>query len=83
MIANWTPLPSGVLGSAGANYIAANFPSAPLSNTWYPAALANALAGFDLSVPDHDINANFNSTFPNWYFERTVSLLADSMILFL
>ncbi len=67
LIANWTPLAPGVLGSAGSFYRTANFPSAPLSNTWYFAALANALAGFDLQVTLDDIYANFNSNFSNWY----------------
>jgi hypothetical protein len=68
VIANWTPLGSGILGSAGANYIIRDFPSAPLSNTWYGAALANKLAGYDLYISYHDITANFNSDFSNWYF---------------
>ena len=68
LIANWVPLGPGILGSAGANYIVRDFPSAPLSNTWYPAALANKIAGFDLYPSDNDINANFSSSFSNWYF---------------
>jgi hypothetical protein len=50
----------GVLGSAGTMSIFANFPSAPLSNTWYSGALANKLRGVDLSV-NPEINATFNS----------------------
>jgi Secretion system C-terminal sorting domain len=68
LIANWVPLGSGILGSAGANYIVRDFPSAPLTNIWYGAALANKLAGYDLYPSNHDINANFNSNFSNWYF---------------
>jgi hypothetical protein len=52
---------SAVLGSAGTTTIHRNFSSAPLSNTWYPQALANALAGTDLSPANPDINATFNS----------------------
>lgn len=67
--ANWIPLSPGVLGSAGANNFFANFSGAPLASTWYPAAMANKLAGFDLdtSGSGHDINANFNSNFTDWY----------------
>jgi hypothetical protein len=62
---------SGVLGSAGALQIFANFPGAKRADTWYGAALANAQAGFDLTPgkPDpgllqppfnDDIVARFN-----------------------
>jgi hypothetical protein len=50
-----------VLGSAGATEVYANFPSAPLANTWYAVALANRLAGADLNPALYDINATFNS----------------------
>ena len=53
---------SAVLGAAGATEAWANFPSAPRSNTWYPAALSAKLAGFDLTAPDAPhITATFNS----------------------
>jgi len=74
----------GALGRAGANSIHANFSGAPLSNTWYPAPLANALSGSDLcptagSCPGLDpeeIGAEFNSDVDNdtclgtshWYY---------------
>jgi hypothetical protein len=62
---------SGVLGSAGALQIFANFPGAKRADTWYSAALANAMAGVDLTPgkPDpgllaepynDDIVARFN-----------------------
>ncbi len=38
-----------------------NFAKAPKTNTWYPQALANSLAGKDLSVSS-DIRAYFNSS---------------------
>lgn len=64
--AAFDPLPcsanSGVLGSAGAWDVYADFPGAPKPNTWYPAALANKLHGADLSAPaDPHIGATFNS----------------------
>jgi hypothetical protein len=40
---------SGILGSAGAIQIFANFPHAQWPNTWYASALANHLAGVDLT----------------------------------
>jgi len=67
LIANWIPLAPNVLGAAGTTYNARNHPSFPLSNTWYSAALANALVGIDLQGSIHDINAYFNSNFANWY----------------
>jgi PA domain len=61
----------GVLGSAGALQIFANFPGAQRPDTWYGAALANSMAGVDLTPgkPDpgllappfnDDIVARFN-----------------------
>lgn len=48
------------LGSAGTTGIFANFPNAPQTNTWYSAALANALAGTDLDPSTPEIQARFN-----------------------
>lgn len=61
----------GVLAQAGALQIFADFPNAPLAGHWYGSALANAIAGFDLTPGDpdpgpfappfnDDIVANFN-----------------------
>jgi len=52
---------SGVLGSAGATSIFSDFPGAIFPATWYPAALADKLAGEDLDPTDADIVAVFNS----------------------
>lgn len=60
---------SGVLGSAGAYWINADFPNAPLPNAVYHAALANSLAGQNLNAaePDYvypdniEIQSRFNS----------------------
>ena len=38
-----------------------NFANAPLANTWYPVALANALAGVDLLPGQADIVMQFNA----------------------
>ncbi len=67
--ARWTPLGTGVLGSASAASVWRDFGGAPIPGTWYPQALAEKLTGGSLNHPDSsDINASFNSTFPNWYF---------------
>lgn len=56
---------SAVLGSAGAYNIWSDFPGAPKTNTWYPQALANKIAGFNLGTPGdpdgQDMQARFNS----------------------
>jgi len=52
---------SATLGSAGAVAVFADFAGAPVTNTWYPSALANALAGMDLDPGTDDIRAQFNS----------------------
>lgn len=67
---------SGVLGSAGALVVIRDFTGAPRANTWYPSALANALADEDLQPASSDIGATFNSdlgtagclTTLNWYY---------------
>lgn len=65
--ANWMALDPGILGSARAEHSAINFFGAPLANSFYPAALADALAGVNLAPGSSDIIANFSSTLPNWY----------------
>ena len=51
---------SGTLGSAGAFTFLRDFPGAVQAQTFYPVALANALAGEDLDDGDPDIVAEFN-----------------------
>jgi hypothetical protein len=53
---------SGVLGSAGPTTVHRDFTGALFSGTWYHQALANKLAGSDLSAAQNDINATFNSS---------------------
>lgn len=68
--ANWEPLEDGVLGAAGPSLFA-DFQGAPERETWYAAALADALAGTELGSPaEPDIFAFFNSTFSNWHFRE-------------
>ena len=64
--AQFTPLTcsaaSGVLGSAGATNVFANFANAPKSETWYSYALANRISGvYQGTAGAAQINANFNS----------------------
>ncbi|HMB51778.1 MAG TPA: PA domain-containing protein [Thermoanaerobaculia bacterium] len=68
---------SGTLGSAGTTFIFRNFPGAPLADTWYHSALADAIAGADLNPGFIDVNSRFNSrigtdpgclTGRNWYY---------------
>ena len=77
--AEFLPLDARTLGSAGP-FLLRDFPvedstRAPIPGTWYPFALADAIAGQDLSElfdePEdffYDINATFNSSQPAFYF---------------
>jgi hypothetical protein len=56
---------AGVLGSAGTEAVFSDFQGAPRTNTWYPVALANSLAGSDLDTSSDDIGAEFNSSVGN------------------
>ena len=68
--ANFSVLGPGVLGQAGAFGVFANFSGAPMANTWYANALADALSDTDIDITpgDPEITATFNSTFTDWYF---------------
>ncbi len=66
---------SANLGATGTNTLHRDFVGAPISSTWYTAALANSLAGTDLAPSMDDISAVFNSAigdtcaFPrSWYY---------------
>jgi PKD repeat protein len=56
-----------VLAGASAQFLFEGFEGAPMANTWYPGALAEALAGENLSLEDDinpdagDISITFNS----------------------
>jgi hypothetical protein len=66
--ARWQPLGGNVLGQAGP-FLLRNFEGAPLTQTWYPNALADAFAGRDLDPARPDIQANFNSAFTRWHLD--------------
>jgi hypothetical protein len=51
----------GTMGSGGAARWFKDFAGAPRANTWYPAALADKLAGSDLDPGVVDLNLVFNS----------------------
>lgn len=68
---------SAVLGSAGTTQVFADFAPGITADTWYPSALADAIAGSDLGPDTIDISSRFNSgigTDPNcltgsdWYY---------------
>lgn len=68
ILAQWEPAEeASILGTASPRIIA-NFGGAPQADTWYASALAEALAGRNLSGSTPDIRATFNSEFPSWYF---------------
>jgi hypothetical protein len=52
---------SAVLGSAGATSASADFPNAPVPNTWYNKAQADKLAGAPQGSNPNAIRARFNS----------------------
>ena len=65
--AQFNPLATNVLGSAGASFIFRNFPNAGVANTWYPSALADATAGVDLNPGFTDIGSQFSSNYDFYY----------------
>ncbi|MFN2503171.1 MAG: hypothetical protein ABR540_02870 [Acidimicrobiales bacterium] len=65
--ASFEPQGASDLGFAN-GYLQRDFPNAPVPNTWYPIALANARAGTDLDTTKPDIEAKFNSNRTNWHF---------------
>lgn len=65
--ARFEDLGPGVLGAAGPN-ITPDPPGAPIRNTYYPFALADALAGRDLAAGVPDVVATFNSAFDRFSF---------------
>jgi hypothetical protein len=64
----WATLASPtILGYSGGGPIHRDFTGAPLANTWYGGALANALAGSDLDPASFDMHITYNSNFA-WYY---------------
>ncbi|NJM24665.1 MAG: hypothetical protein HC859_03230, partial [Bacteroidia bacterium] len=71
--AEWQPLDGDVLGAAIWGTVHANFNGAQRINTWYPAALAEKMAGEELNDDEPDVYAFFNSTLPEWDFDPNVA----------
>ena len=65
--ARFSPLGSGILGSAGPSSVWRDFPGAPKAKTWYVDAVANKRHGSQLDG-SADIVANFSSNFTNWSY---------------
>ncbi len=63
-----TALSGNTLGSAGAFRLRGNFTGAPIVNTWYPDALANALGGSDIDPATPEMLARFAAARTDWYF---------------
>lgn len=68
---------SGTLGSAGTTFVFSDFAAGIVADTWYPSALADAIAGSDLNPGFIDINSRFNGdigvnpdclTGSDWYY---------------
>ncbi|MEP7171775.1 MAG: T9SS type A sorting domain-containing protein [Bacteroidota bacterium] len=62
----FTPLIPGLLGITFPNG-ELNFAAAPLADTWYSTALANALSAAELNPGEMDIDVYLNSA-ANWYY---------------
>ncbi len=68
---------SAVLGSASAQSIFSDFPGAPLADTWYVSALADALSDSNREAGEPDMRVSFNGNIDNnnaclsgrnWYY---------------
>lgn len=67
--ATWEPLPEQLLAIGRPAVMVRDFPGAPYAQTWYPSALANMLAGYDLNPSEPDIAIAFNSRIGNWSYD--------------
>ena len=65
--AKFSPLGSGILGSAGPSSVWRDFAGAPKPGTWFVDAIANKRAGGQLNASP-DIQAQFSSNFTNWSY---------------
>lgn len=59
--ANWHHFSADVLAGAGPTKIYKNFDNAPVANTYYPSALAEAIAGHAFSGSDPDVDIDINN----------------------
>lgn len=65
--AGWASLGGSTLGYSGGSTLNRNFLGSPQSSTWYKGALANAIAGYDLTLTGYDMQITYSSDFP-WYY---------------
>lgn len=65
--AQFNPLGSNVLGSAGATFVFSDFAPGIEADTWYSSALADAIAGAELNPGFTDISSQFSSDFAFYY----------------
>ncbi|MBI2440865.1 MAG: hypothetical protein HYV35_05785, partial [Lentisphaerae bacterium] len=79
--ASWANLGGGgLLGHAGPRDFTKNFSGAPQTDTWFPLATANALAGSDLNGSGaEEIAAGFNAQFTDWYYGTDGNCPADKI----
>ena len=75
VLANFDPISCGVLGQSWSLSPSRDFSGAPLANTWYHRALADALSGVDRNPGVQDIQVAYNSSYDNgacaggpWYY---------------
>jgi hypothetical protein len=64
--ATWKLMEEGVLGGASAGNYRRDFKDAPYDSVFYPAAIVNRSAGFDVDTDEPDIVASFNKD-ADWY----------------
>ena len=62
----WANLSGGMLGYSGGGPLHSDFDNAPLPNTFYTGALANALAGYDIMPTKWDMHITYSLNF-SWY----------------
>jgi Secretion system C-terminal sorting domain len=65
--ASWEAISSTTLATSSANKVYRNFSSSAVQNVWYPAALAEAVAGKNINGEDHEITINVNKNI-SWSF---------------
>jgi len=64
----WASLDPGVLGHSAADSLYRDFSGAPVANTWYAVALANALSGTDRNGTTAEMHIAYSDNGISWYF---------------
>ncbi|MGQ8335631.1 T9SS type A sorting domain-containing protein [Sunxiuqinia sp. A32] len=69
MVAYWSSLDEGVLGSCGPSIYYENFDAAQYKDCYYPVALVEKMQGEEITGPEiPDMIAQFNKDNQDWYF---------------